>query len=300
MRQFKKTERFTPRTTKAEDSYLSEVDRNRMISVEEEVELATRIMEGDIEARNKLVNANLRFVLSVAKMYTSDPTEYADLVAAGNIGLIEAAEKFDHSRGFKFISYAVWHIRKEMIYYLTNDSKTVRIPSNKNSLLREMRKKSIEIEMREGRPGTSSEILDALNEDESGTRYGSITMEVGDMERLILSDIRPTSFDAPLSSEEGSGNLYDVTASGEDIKPEDTDGMIYFLDEIMKNLSDREKTVVRMRHGIDDLIGHRKSFKEIGDFFKVSPETARGSYIKALRKMKNKARKGNVYLENII
>ena len=300
MRQFKKTERFTPRTTKAEDSYLSEVDRNKMISVEEEVELATRIMEGDIEARNKLVNANLRFVLSVAKMYSSDPTTYADLVAAGNLGLIEAAEKFDHTRGFKFISYAVWHIRKEMISHLTNNSKTVRIPSNKNALLREIRRKSREIEMREGRPGTSSEILDALNEDESGARYGSMTMDAGDMERLIISDIRPASFDAPLSSEDGSGNLYDVTPSGEDMKSEDMDGMSYFLNEIMKNLSDREKTVVRMRHGIGDLIGQGKSFNEIGDFLEVSSETVRGSYNKALRKMKNKARKGNISLENII
>jgi RNA polymerase primary sigma factor len=299
MRQFKKTERFTPRTTKAEDVYLAEVDRNKMISVEEEVELAKRSAEGDIEARNKLVSANLRFVLTVAKMYSRDPTTYSDLVAAGNLGLIEAANKFDHTRGFKFISYAVWHIRKEMIEHLNVNSKVVRIPGNKTAFLRLVRNTAIEIEMVEGRTATPTEILDLINEGDIGKNYGSKSMTTGQLERLIIADIRPSSFDAPLSSEEGSGSLYDITPSEDSQRFGDLEDIEYLLSEFMRELNPMEKFIVEMKHGINDPISQIKDFGEIGKILSVSSETVRSKYNKALRKMKIKAKRSKILMDNI-
>ena len=130
MRQFKILERLTPRTTRASSSYLNDVERIQMVSPEKEAELGFLAKNGDTVARDLLVTANLRFVLSVAKMYARSPEDYGDLVAAGNVGLVDAATKFDPSKGFKFISYAVWHIRKEMLAHLSDNSRLVRIPIN--------------------------------------------------------------------------------------------------------------------------------------------------------------------------
>ena len=164
MRQFKISDKLTPRMTKAAGSYLGELEKTKLISPEREVELARLAASGDENARNELVTANLRFVVSVAKMYASNPDDFSDVVAAGNMGLIEAAEKFDPTRGFKFISFAVWYIRKEMINYLNENSRTIRIPINQGAILRDLMKAGNEISMREGREATFDESYEEMIE----------------------------------------------------------------------------------------------------------------------------------------
>ena len=172
MRQFKVTERITPRSSKSISMYYSEVERFPTITAQEEVELAVRIQGGDMVARNRLATANLRFVISVAKMYggTGDPEMFNDLIAAGNIGLIEAAEKFDHSRGFKFISFAVWHIRKEMLKHLGDNTRMIRIPQNKTSELRVIMEATNMLTSELGRDATLEEVMEYVHK--TGDTHG--------------------------------------------------------------------------------------------------------------------------------
>jgi RNA polymerase primary sigma factor len=175
MKQFKPVERYTPRQSASAGYYLNDVSRgNKILSPEDELEIATKASNGDMEARNKLVRANLRFVLSVAKMYTRDPDIYQDLVSVGNIGMIEAAEKFDPSRGFKFISYAVWHIRKEMIKYLVDNSRIVRMPGNRNNYLVRVRRLAAELSSKLDREPTTEELVEVLKGEENEKRALSL------------------------------------------------------------------------------------------------------------------------------
>jgi len=284
MRQFKISDKLTPRMTKAAGSYLGELEKTKLISPEREVELARLAASGDENARNELVTANLRFVVSVAKMYASNPDDFADVVAAGNMGLIEAAEKFDPTRGFKFISFAVWYIRKEMINYLNDNSRTIRIPINQNVILRELMKTGNEISMREGREATFDESYEEMVE--KNDKYSSVKKQ-----SILLSseaDNRLSSLTNPLTSDSDSGSLIDIIDSG----VEYSDAGLHDADFkkvvkiLSKALTPSERDIVFWKHGISeegDVM--EEGFHEIARRMERTPESIRVRYKKALRKM---------------
>ncbi len=294
MRQFKISDKLTPRMTKAAGSYLGELEKTKLISPEREVELARLAAAGDENARNELVTANLRFVVSVAKMYASNPEDFADVVAAGNMGLIEAAEKFDPTRGFKFISFAVWYIRKEMINYLNDNSRTIRIPINQSVILREMTKTGNEIAMREGREATFDESYEEMvekNEKFSSVKKESILMSTE-------ADHRLASLTNPLTSDSDSGSLIDIIDSGVDqsdagLKDGDLKKVIRILSKV---LSPVERDIVFWKHGIsDEPNGLEEGFPEIARRLERTQESVRQRYKKALRKMKAYGRRIGIF-----
>lgn len=284
MRQFKISDKLTPRMTKAAGSYLGELEKTKLISPEREVELARLAAAGDENARNQLVTANLRFVVSVAKMYASNPEDFADVVAAGNMGLIEAAEKFDPTRGFKFISFAVWYIRKEMINYLNENSRTIRIPINQTVILRELMKSGNEIAMREGREATFDESYEEMIE--KNDKYSSVKKE-----SILMSseaDHRLASLTNPLTSDSDSGSLIDVIDSGVEysdagLRDGDFKKVIRILSKVLTNT---ERDIVFWKHGIseDDNV-MEEGFSEIAKRLERTPESIRVRYKKALKKM---------------
>lgn len=284
MRQFKISDKLTPRMTKAAGSYLGELEKTKLISPEREVELARLAASGDENARNELVTANLRFVVSVAKMYASNPDDFSDVVAAGNVGLIEAAEKFDPTRGFKFISFAVWYIRKEMINYLNENSRTIRIPINQGAILRDLMKAGNEISMREGREATFDESYEEMIE--KNEKYSSVKKE-----SIMMSseaDHRLASLTNPLTSNSDSGSLIDIIDSGVEhsdagLRDGDFKKVIRILS---KSLTDIERDIVFLKHGISDN-GNvmEEGFPEIAKRLERTPESIRQKYKKALKKM---------------
>lgn len=284
MRQFKISDKLTPRMTKAAGSYLVELEKTKLISPEREVELARLTAAGDENARNELVTANLRFVVSVAKMYASNPEDFSDVVAAGNVGLIEAAEKFDPTRGFKFISFAVWYIRKEMINYLNENSRTIRLPINQSVILREMTKTGNEISMREGREATFDEAYEEMvekNDKYSGVKKESILMSAE-------ADHKLSSLTNPLTADSDSGSLIDVIDSGIDysdagLAETDFKKVVRLLSKV---LTPTERNMVFWKHGISDGDNvMEEGFPEIARRLERTTENVRVNYKKALKKM---------------
>ena len=294
MRQFKVTERFTVRSGRAVSSYLNEVDKHHPLSPKEEVELANKIQAGDIQARNKLATSNLRFVLTVAKMYTQDPELYADLVSAGNIGLIEAAEKFDPSRGFKFISFAVWHIRKEMLKHLGDHSRMVRIPQNKVNELRKILDAANRLTMSLGREASIDEVIEQMQKSgdpDLKTLNSNVILDV------LSADKKPTSMDAHFdtNSPGDSGTLHDLLPSG-DFDPDDfvnLENMRNVISRLVDTLAPLPKDIVLRRHGLGKST-FEETFTSIGHDLGMSGERVRQIYTKALRMMMSRARKSGI------
>jgi RNA polymerase primary sigma factor len=288
MRQFKISDKFTPRLTRASSDYLNEVEGYKMMSADEEAEVAYLAAEGDEKAKMKLVESNLRFVLSVAKMYSNNPEDYADLVAAGNIGLVDAASKFDPTRGFKFISFAVWHIRKEMLAHLSESKKLVRLPLNQVNVLRAMRNESNQIAMQEGREATFDEAFNAIRE--KNDKYKSLRRDA--LFSATLADNRPKSFSNPLSDDNDSSTLLDVIEA--DVDAADS-GVLQndfskMVDDLAKALLPLEKDIVFRRHGVGEY-DEPQSFPEIGKAYGTSGENMRVKYQKAMRKLKTQTRR---------
>ena len=198
MRQLKITKQVTNRETASLDKYLSEIGRVELISADEEVELAKKIKQGDQAALEKLTKANLRFVVSVSKQYQNQGLTLPDLINEGNLGLIKAAQRFDETRGFKFISYAVWWIRQSILQALAEQSRIVRLPLNKIGTINKINKTFAKLEQEFEREPTAGEISDLLE------------MTEQDVKESMRTTGRHVSMDAPLStSDDGSGNLYD-------------------------------------------------------------------------------------------
>ena len=300
MRQFKISDKLTPRMTKSAGSYLGDLEKTKLISPEREVELARLAANGDEKARNELVTANLRFVVSVAKMYAGNPENFSDVVAAGNMGLIEASEKFDPTRGFKFISFAVWYIRKEMINHLNDNSRTVRVPINQVAILREMMKIGNEISMREGREATFDESLEELvsnNDKYASTKRESILLST-------QADQSLSSLSNPLTSDSDSGSLIDILDSGvehsdDGLKDGDAKKIIMILSKALNNL---EKDIVFKKHGIyqDNQDSFEKSFSEIAVYLEITPEAIRQKYIKSLKKMCLYGKKIGIHIYDVL
>lgn len=277
MRQLKIQKSITNRSSEALDKYLVEIGRVPMISVDEEIELAQKIRKGGREgerAKEKLVKANLRFVVSVAKQYQHQGLGLTDLIDEGNIGLVKAAEKFDETRGFKFISYAVWWIRQSILQAIAEQSRIVRLPLNQVGALSKINSEISKFEQKNQRRPSVQELSSLTNIDETK------------IDQTIKADNHHMSIDAPFQ-EDDDNSMADVLASGEDSRADkqvDYESMAKELDTVLRNvLKDREITIVRECFGIGC---HEKGMEEIGDQLGLTRERVRQIREKSIVKLR--------------
>ena len=277
MRQLKIQKSITNRSSEALDKYLVEIGRVSMISVDEEIELAQKIRKGGREgerAKEKLVKANLRFVVSVAKQYQHQGLGLTDLIDEGNIGLVKAAEKFDETRGFKFISYAVWWIRQSILQAIAEQSRIVRLPLNQVGALSKINSEISKFEQKNQRRPSVQELSSLTNIDETK------------IDQTIKADNHHRSIDAPFQ-EDDDNSMADVLASGEDSRADkqvDYESMAKELDTVLRNvLKDREITIVRECFGIGC---HEKGLEEIGDQLGLTRERVRQIREKSIVKLR--------------
>jgi len=285
MRQLKITKSITNRESASLDKYLQEIGKEDLITVEEEVELAQRIKKGDQEALEKLTKANLRFVVSVAKQYQNQGLSLPDLINEGNLGLIKAAEKFDETRGFKFISYAVWWIRQSILQALAEQSRIVRLPLNQVGSLNKINKAFARFEQENERtpsPEELAEVLDLPKEKVSDT--------------LRVSG-RHVSVDAPFSDGEDN-NLLDVLVNSD--SPNADRGLINEslsteVERALSTLTDRERDIIRYFFGIGCA---EMTLEEIGEKFGLTRERVRQIKEKAIRRLRHSSR--NKFLKSYL
>ena len=278
MRQLKITKSITNRESASLDKYLQEIGREELISADEEVQLAKRIREGDQAALEKLTKSNLRFVVSVAKQYQNQGLSLPDLINEGNLGLIKAAQRFDETRGFKFISYAVWWIRQSILQALAEQSRIVRLPLNKIGSINKINKMYALLEQSNERPPTAEEIAKELD------------MTVNDVKESMKNSGRHLSMDAPLVEGEDS-NLYDVLRSGESPNPDREliqESLRTEIERSLETLTPREADVVRLYFGLGDQ--HPMTLEEIGETFDLTRERVRQIKEKAIRRLKHTSR----------
>ena len=277
MRQLKITKSITNRSSEALDKYLVEIGRVPMITVDEEIELAQAIRNGGKageRAKEKLVKANLRFVVSVAKQYQHQGLGLTDLIDEGNIGLVKAAEKFDETRGFKFISYAVWWIRQSILQAIAEQSRIVRLPLNQVGALSKINSEISKFEQKNQRRPSVQELSMLTNIDETK------------IDQTIKADNHHMSIDAPFQ-EDDDNSMADVLASGEDSRADkqvDYESMAKEIDTDLRNvLKDREITIVRECFGIGC---HEKGLEEIGDQLGLTRERVRQIREKSIVKLR--------------
>ena len=278
MRQLKIIKQVTNRESKSLDKYLQDISKIELITADEEVELARRIKAGDQLALEKLTNANLRFVVSVAKQYQNQGLKLPDLINEGNVGLVKAAKRFDETRGFKFISYAVWWIRQSILQALAEQSRVVRLPLNKIGSINKIKKTFSYLEQTHERPPSAEEIAKELD------------MTITEVKQSMKNSGRHISMDAPLKEGEDS-NLYDVMRSGESPRP-DIDLMRQSLhteiNRALDTLSPREADVIKLYYGIGDQ--QSMTLAEIGQTFDLTRERVRQIREKAIRKLRHNSR----------
>lgn len=278
MRQLKITKQVTNRETASLDKYLQEIGKVDLITADEEVELAQRIKAGDKAALEKLTKANLRFVVSVAKQYQNQGLSLPDLINEGNLGLIKAAQRFDETRGFKFISYAVWWIRQSILQALAEQSRIVRLPLNKIGSINKINKAYAALEQEHERAPSAEEISDQLD------------MTEDDVKESMKNSGRHVSMDAPLVEGEDS-NLYDVLRSGESPNP-DRELMVESLrveiERSLQTLTPREADLIRLYFGLSG--NHPMTLEEIGETFDLTRERVRQIKEKAIRRLKHTSR----------
>ena len=278
MRQLKITKQVTNRETASLDKYLQEIGKVDLITAEEEVELAQRIKAGDQIALEKLTKANLRFVVSVAKQYQNQGLTLPDLINEGNLGLIKAAQRFDETRGFKFISYAVWWIRQSILQALAEQSRIVRLPLNKIGSINKINKTYAFLEQAHERAPSAEEIAKELD------------MTINDVKESLKNSGRHVSMDAPLVEGEDS-NLYDVLNSGESPNPDKTllhESLRTEIERALETLTPREADVVRLYFGLGNK--HDMTLEEIGETFDLTRERVRQIKEKAIRRLKHTSR----------
>ena len=278
MRQLKITKQVTNRETASLDKYLQEIGKVELISAEEEVELAQRIKQGDKIALEKLTKANLRFVVSVAKQYQNQGLSLPDLINEGNLGLIKAAQRFDETRGFKFISYAVWWIRQSILQALAEQSRIVRLPLNKIGSINKINKTYAKLEQEFEREPNAEEIAEVLD----------ITEQ--EVKESMKNAGRHISMDAPLVQDEDN-TMYDVLKSEEAPTPETE--LLYVslrkeIDRAISTLTQREQDVVRLYFGLNG--SHPMTLEEIGEKFDLTRERVRQIKEKAIRRLKHTSR----------
>lgn len=278
MRQLKITKQVTNRETASLDKYLQEIGKVDLITADEEVELAQRIKAGDQVALEKLTKANLRFVVSVAKQYQNQGLTLPDLINEGNLGLIKAAQRFDETRGFKFISYAVWWIRQSILQALAEQSRIVRLPLNKIGSINKINKASARLEQGFEREPNVKEIA------------GELDMTETEVKESMRNAGRHVSMDAPLIQDEDN-TMYDVLR-GEDSNTPET-GLLYEslrkeIDRAVSTLTQREADVVKLYFGLNAT--HPMTLEEIGEKFDLTRERVRQIKEKAIRRLKHTSR----------
>jgi RNA polymerase primary sigma factor len=280
MRQLKITKQITNRDTASLEKYLHEISREGLITAEEEVELAKKIKVGDEAALDKMVRSNLRFVVSVSKQYQNQGLSLPDLINEGNLGLIKAAQRFDETRGFKFISYAVWWIRQSILQALAEQARIVRLPLNKIGSINKVNKVFSKLEQKFEREPTHDEIADNL---------GVLADDVKDSIRNTGKHI---SMDAPLlSSEDDAGNMYEVLSSDDSPKPDSSllsESLRKEIERALSTLSSREADVLRLYFGLHG--GPAMTLEEIGERFALTRERVRQIKEKAIRRLKHSSR----------
>ena len=291
MKQLKVTDRYTIRDTISAQKYFNDVSSKKMLTADEEAELTTKMMSGDEKARKRVIEANLRFVISVSKAYSNMGVPLEDLVSAGNYGLVEASYRFDPSRGFKFISFAVWYIRKEMNKLVDDTSRIVRLPLNRLKTIRAVSKITNNYLLNENREPSIEELIEDLANIE-------IKIDKETLISILNANLFGASLDGKINSDDDSLTLYDVLEN----HSEKTDAPLNeksrkeVILHGMRQLSHHEKELIIFRHG---LFGNaEKSFKELGELFELSGETLRHRYLRALQKLKFALRKAKLDKNN--
>ncbi len=278
MRQLKITKSITNRETASLDKYLQDIGKEELITADEEVKLAQRIREGDEDALEKLCKANLRFVVSVAKQYQNQGLSLPDLINEGNLGLIKAARRFDETRGFKFISYAVWWIRQSILQALAEQSRIVRLPLNQVGSLNKLKKAQSRLEQEFERPPSPNEIAQSMEVDEE--KVASV----------MKISTRYVSMDAPLVEDEDTKFLdvfVDESTTG-------TDEMLMKeslnkeIQRSLATLTEKERQVINLYYGLG--MNHGLTLEEIGAKFDLTRERVRQIKEKAIRRLKHTSR----------
>lgn len=278
MRQLKISKQVTNRDTLSLDKYLHEIGKVELLSAESEVEMAKRIKKGDRQAFETLIKANLRFVVSVAKQYQNQGLSLPDLINEGNMGLIKAAERFDETRGFKFISYAVWWIRQSILQALAEQARIVRLPLNKIGSISKINKTFTLLEQEFQREPTNEEMAEILN---------TSTELIEDS--LSISNTH-MSMDAPVGDDE-SNSLYDILLNNDSPSPDDeliTGSLRKEIEHSLATLGEREADILRYYFGLNGYPPY--TLEEIGDEFGLTRERVRQIKEKAIKKLKNQYR----------
>ncbi|MCL6524194.1 MAG: RNA polymerase sigma factor RpoD/SigA [Thermoflavifilum sp.] len=279
MRQLKITKSITNRESQSLEKYLQEIGKVDLLSPEEEVELAIRIKQGDQKALEKLTKANLRFVVSVAKQYQNQGLSLCDLINEGNLGLIKAAQRFDETRGFKFISYAVWWIRQSILQALAEQSRIVRLPLNKVGLSNKITKTYSQLEQEYEREPSAEELAEVLD------------IRPEEVEATLGLSGRPLSVDAPFADGE-DGSLLDVlenpNSESADLALTYHESLRREIERSLSTLTERQKDVIKLYFGIG--IEHPMSLEDIGEKFGLTRERVRQIKDKAINKLRTASR----------
>jgi RNA polymerase primary sigma factor len=282
MRQLKITRSITNRDYTSLDDYLQEIGREELITPDEEVKLAQRIKQGDEAARNKLVKANLRFVVSVAKQYQNQGLSLQDLINEGNIGLIKAAERFDETRGFKFISYAVWWIRQSILQAIAEQSRIVRLPLNQIGSINKISKETARLEQELERMPSVEEIADLVEIPEN---------KVAESIRISGKHV---SVDAPISADEDA-TMLDLFVPSDTPSTDQAliqESLAKEIQRALSSLTKKERDIINMYYGIG--YSHPYSLDEIADKYKLTRERVRQIKEKAIKRLKNGNRSKNL------
>jgi len=269
---------YPSRENQTIDKYLQEIGKVDLLTPEEEIELAIKVRENDQRALEKLIKANLRFVVSVAKQYQNQGLSLGDLINEGNLGLIKAAKRFDPTRGFKFISYAVWWIRQSILQALAEQSRIVRLPLNRVGALNKIGKKFSELEQEFEREPSPSEIAEQLD------------MSLYEVDKTLQISGRHLSVDQPFVQGEDN-KLLDVMADDNQLPPDYTlmkESLRTEVERALKSLTDREAEVIRLYFGIER--EHPLTLEEIGEKFNLTRERVRQIKEKAIRRLRHATR----------
>lgn len=283
MRQLKISQQITKRESRSLEKYLQDVSKEGMITAEEEVELAQRIQVGDEAALNKLVRSNLRFVISVAKQYQNTGLTLEDLINEGNLGLIEAAKRYDHTKGFKFISYAVWWIRQSILKAAADNSRTIRLPHNRLGEIQKINKATIEFEQKNERLPTAIELSEVVD------------MDVDKVENSLKMSKKQISVDAPMLNDDDNNSLISILENTETKAPNHSlmhESLAQDIDRSLQYLKGIEAEVIKSFFGLD---GRKElTLEEIGINYGLTRERIRQIKERGLRRLRRISKAGNL------
>jgi len=278
MRQLKIIKQVTNREALSVDKYLHEISKEDLLTAEQEVDLARRIRKGDEAALEKLIRSNLRFVVSVAKQYQNQGLSLPDLINEGNLGLIKAARRFDETRGFKFISYAVWWIRQSILQALAEQARIVRLPLNKIGSINKINRALAELEQRHEREPSIQEIAKTLE------------LAPEEIKEALKNSTKPLSMDAPLNEEE-EDSMYDIMESNENPSPDENlinESLNREIERALSSLTEREAKIIRLYYGLGNK--HPFTLEEIGEKINLTRERVRQIKEKAIKRLKHTTR----------